>query len=145
MKYHLKVIVWLIMGLLCAHRVVAAEAGESLDPIRLGVTTGLQDSGLLDYLLPVFTREYGYSFIRQPVGSGKALRLGRRGEVDGVWVNSPSAENLFVEQGYGIERYPVMRTDFVILGPVADPAGVATSKNALDALAKLFTKESIGG
>jgi tungstate transport system substrate-binding protein len=35
-----------------------------------------------------------------------------------------SAEQKFVADGYGVQRFPVMYNDFVIIGPKTDPAGV---------------------
>lgn len=92
--------------------------------LRLATTTSTDNSGLLAALNPPFEKIHGVAVDVIAVGTGKALRLGRNGDVDLVLVHAPPAEKAFVEQGYGIHRKPVMHNDFVLLGPPADPAGV---------------------
>ena len=91
-----------------------AAPGEAL---RLAVTTSTDDSGLLAVLRPVFEAAAGYSLRVVVTGSGKALRLGRDGEVDMLIVHSPVAEQAFMEEGWGERRTKVMHNDFVLLGP----------------------------
>ncbi len=73
------------------------------------------------------------------VGSGEALELGRRGDVDVLFVHAPSAELRFVEAGHGYDRVPLMYNDFVLLGPASDPAGVRRAGTAAEALAAIAT------
>ena len=75
-----------------------AAPGEAL---RLAVTTSTDDSGLLAVLRPVFEVAAGYSLRVVVTGSGKALRLGRDGEVDMLIVHSPAAEQAFMAGGWG--------------------------------------------
>ena len=72
------------------------------------------------------------------VGTGKAIRLGKNGDVDLIFVHAPAAEKQFVVEGSGIEREPVMHNDFVIVGPEADPAGLKNAKNIVDVMSKLI-------
>ena len=113
----------------------ADKGGKS--PIRLATTTSTENSGLLEHLLPAFEWDTGYGTHVIAVGSGKALRMGRDGDVDVVLVHAPAAEKAFVDAGYGVERRDVMFNDFVIVGPPEDPAGIADSRNASDALARI--------
>jgi tungstate transport system substrate-binding protein len=99
----------------------------------LATTTSTQDSGLLDYLLPMFTQETGIDFKVVAVGSGQALQLGKDGNADVLLVHSPAAEKDFMTAGDGIRREDVMYNDFVIVGPASDPAGVKTAKTAKEA------------
>lgn len=92
--------------------------------VRLATTTSTENSGLLQRLLPLFEQQTGYKVHVIAVGTGKALRLGRDGDVDAVLVHSPAAERAFVEAGYGVNRRDVMYNDFVLVGPPHDPAGV---------------------
>lgn len=110
---------------------------EGKVPIRLATTTSTENSGLLAHLLPAFEWDTGYATHVIAVGTGKALRMGRDGDVDVVLVHAPAAEKAFVEAGYGAERRDVMFNDFVIVGPSGDPAGIAESRNASDALARI--------
>ena len=123
------------------------EAGtttaDTKAPIRLATTTSTDNSGLLTYLLPEFTRDTGYPVHVIAVGTGKALRLGRDGDVDVVLVHAIGAETEFVNQGFGVQRHPVMYNDFVIIGDPADPAGIKNSTSIIDAFSRIKASESL--
>jgi len=85
--------------------------------ITLSTTTSTQDSGLLDFILPVFTRETGWEVDVIAVGSGAALRMGRDGDADVLLVHARPDEIQFVQDGYGTVRYDVMYNDFLVVGP----------------------------
>jgi tungstate transport system substrate-binding protein len=109
------------------------EARTGLQDVILATTTSTADTGLLDALSPLFTEATGYTLKPIAVGSGAALELGERGEVDVVLAHSPAAELIFIEEGFGAERRTVMYNDFVIVGPPDDPAGIAGVASAVDA------------
>ncbi|MGB0713462.1 MAG: substrate-binding domain-containing protein [Gammaproteobacteria bacterium] len=111
-------------------------------PIRLATTTSTENSGLLAYLLPEFSAATGEQVHVIAVGTGKALRMGRDGDVDVVLVHAPSAEEQFVNEGHGVERHAVMFNDFVIVGPKNDPAGVAAGKSASEALRAIASSQA---
>lgn len=92
--------------------------------IRLVSTTSTEQSGLLGHLLPLFEKETGVSVLVVAVGSGQALDIGRRGDADVLLVHDQMAEELFVREGWGLERFQVMYNDFVLLGPSTDPAKI---------------------
>jgi len=110
----------------------AAEA-----PLRLATTTSTANSGLMDHLLPRFTEETGIEVHLIAVGTGKALRLGREGDVDAVLVHARAAEDAFVAAGYGVNRADVMYNDFVIVGPIDDPAGARNSTSVAEVLRRI--------
>lgn len=112
-----------------------ALAEASAQPLRLATTTSTDNTGLLGYLMPVFTERYGISVDVVAVGTGAALELGRNGDADVVMVHARSLEDEFVEQGFGINRRDLMYNDFVVLGPANDPAGVRQAQSAADAFA----------
>src|SRR5436190_10409558 len=85
--------------------------------LTLATTTSVQDSGLLDALLPAFERRTGVQVRVTAVGSGKALELGRLGEADAVLCHAPALEEAFVRDGYSQDRRRVASNDFVIAGP----------------------------
>ena len=89
---------------------------------------------LLGYLLPEFTKDTGYTVDVIAVGTGAALGLGEKGDVDVVFVHARSKEDEFVDAGYGVNRKDVMYNDFVILGPENDPAGIGSAETAADAM-----------
>ena len=103
--------------------------------IVVASTTSTQDSGLFDYLLPLFTQKTGIAVKVLAEGTGPALDTGRRGEADVVLVHNKSAENRFIDEGDGVKRVPVMYNDFVLIGPKSDPAGIRN----LNDVAKAFT------
>ncbi|MBY5993256.1 substrate-binding domain-containing protein [Ferrimonas balearica] len=104
------------------------------DPIRLATTTSTDNSGLLAHLLPTFEQDSGYSVQVIATGTGKALRHGRNGDVDVVMTHAPSAEAKFVDDGFGRQPRQLMANDFILLGPQADPAGIADSANVTEAM-----------
>ncbi len=118
----------------------AADDVNDKSLIRLAATTSIENSGLLEYLLPFFLKRHPYKIDLSIAGSGKALRLGRTGAVDIVWVHSPPAEKQFIEQGYGINRQTVMRNDFVLVGPGSDPGIIGSSRNIIEAFQLIASK-----
>lgn len=101
------------------------EGGEEEVPVasgtvKMATTTSTEDTGLLDYLAPIFKEDTGYELTWTAVGTGEALKLGQDGEVDVVLVHAKASEEEFVANGYGVERFPVMYNDFIIVGP-AEP------------------------
>src|SRR3974390_366825 len=120
-------------------------AGPAIGQGRLIVvasTTSTQDSGLFDYLLPLFTQRTGIGVKVLALGSGEALDAGRRGEADVVFGHAKWAEQKFVAEGEGVKRIPVMYNDFVLLGPKNDPAGVRSLKDIAKALGALKDKSA---
>ncbi len=117
------------------------QAGEKV--IKMATTTSTQNSGLLDYLLPLFKQRTGIEVQTIAVGTGKALRMGREGDVDVVMVHARPAELKFVEEGYGVDRSEFMYNDFVLVGPQQDPAGITGSKDVTEALKKIAASESL--
>jgi tungstate transport system substrate-binding protein len=87
--------------------------------IILSTTTSTQDSGLLGYLLPVFTRETGWDVDTISVGTGAALKMGRDGDADVLLVHSKADEIKFVAEGHGVRRFDVMYNDFIVVGPAS--------------------------
>jgi tungstate transport system substrate-binding protein len=92
--------------------------------IVVASTTSTQDSGLFEYLLPIFQQQTGIAVKVIAQGTGQALDTGRRGDADVVFVHAKSAEQRFLAEGYGVKRNPVMYNDFVLIGPKSDPAGI---------------------
>ena len=108
-----------VIGLL-----VAAGVARAKDTLMMATTTSTDNTGLLDYLAPQFTKETGITLKWVATGTGKALRMGKNCDVDILLVHAPSAEKKFVANGYGIDRRQVMYNDFVIIGPKNDPVKV---------------------
>lgn len=111
--------------------------GPALPRVRLATTTSARDTGLLEWLKPELRRVAGVDLLDVGVGTGQALELGRRGDADLVLVHDRAREDAFVAEGWGVERRDLMWNDFVLAGPLDDPAGVrgATAPEALARLA----------
>jgi len=94
------------------------------DTLLMATTTSTDNTGLLDSLIPQFTKDTGIQMKWIATGTGKALKLGQNCDVDVLMVHAPPAEKKYVAQGFGINRREVMYNDFVIIGPATDPAGI---------------------
>jgi tungstate transport system substrate-binding protein len=101
-----------------------AQAVAQEKSIVVASTTSTQDSGLFEYLLPIFQHRTGIAVKVVAQGTGQALDTGRRGDADVVFVHAKSAEEKFLAEGQGVKRNPVMYNDFVLIGPKDDPAGI---------------------
>ncbi|MCL2402644.1 MAG: extracellular solute-binding protein [Coriobacteriia bacterium] len=120
-----------------------ATAPVEVTNMVLASTTSTQDSGLFEALIPAFEDAHPEVNVQViAVGSGEAMEMGRRGDADLLLVHSPAAEITFMEEGYGLERSPVMYNDFIIIGPEDDPADVASSADAAEAFARIAESES---
>jgi len=117
----------------------STRPGESL---TLATTTSTQDSGLLDFLVPIFEKQSGVTVKVVAVGTGQSLQLGQRRDADVLLVHDPAAEEKFVAEGYGVERREVMHNDFVLVGPNDDPAKIKGEKTVAEALARIAQQRS---
>jgi tungstate transport system substrate-binding protein len=107
------------------------------DHIIVQSTTSTQNSGLFEHILPLFSQKTGIEVRVVAVGTGQALKNAQNGDGDVVLVHSPPDEAKFVADGWGVKRYPIMYNDYVIVGPTDDPAKIAGTKTAPDALKKI--------
>jgi tungstate transport system substrate-binding protein len=131
----------LLAATFCA--VLSATPGLAQDKsIVVASTTSTQDSGLFEYLLPLFTKKTGIAVKVVAQGTGQALDTGRRGDADVVFVHAKSAEEKFLAEGQGVKRYPVMYNDFVLIGPKSDPAGVKGMKDVAKAFQTIKDKKA---
>lgn len=112
--------------------------GEEEARVIVAGTTSTYDSGLLDTLVLRFRAAHPEWEVRAiAVGSGEALALGRRGDVDVLLVHSPEAEMRFMADGHGLDRVRLMYNDFVLVGPPEDPAGAREADRAAEAFAAI--------
>ena len=123
----------LVLGLVTLAGAVQAEDRF----ITIASTTSTQDSGLFDYLLPIFTKKTGIGVHVVAVGTGQALKIGQQGDADVLFVHDRAGEVKFVADGYGVKREPLMYNDFIIVGPGSDPAHIRGDRNAVDAFRKI--------
>jgi tungstate transport system substrate-binding protein len=126
------------LTLLCGFAAGIAASSAEDRAIVLASTTSTQDSGLLDYLLPIFTAKTGIEVAVIARRTDEVLDGARRGEADVVLMHARPQEEKFVADGFGAKRFDVMYNDFVLIGPKSDPAGVkgkdiATALKAIEA------------
>ncbi|MGB5079827.1 MAG: extracellular solute-binding protein [Burkholderiales bacterium] len=105
--------------------------------IIVASTTSTEQSGLFGHMLPAFQKKTGIQVRVVALGTGQALDLARRGDADVVFVHAKPAEEKFLSEGHGVKRFPVMYNDFVLIGPKADPDGVAGGRDILAALKRI--------
>jgi len=101
--------------------------------VRMSTTTSVNDSGLMAYLQPAFEKATGYTLEITSAGTGAAIEKARMGDADLLLVHSKSAEEEYINEGFGEVRVPFMYNFFVIVGPADDPAGVAGATTAAEA------------
>jgi tungstate transport system substrate-binding protein len=123
--------------------IFAASPATAQDKsIVVASTTSTQDSGLFEYLLPIFKAKTGITVKVIAQGTGQALDTGRRGDADVVFVHARSQEEKFLAEGQGVKRFPVMYNDFVLIGPKADPARVKGMKDVSQAFQAIKDKQA---
>ena len=134
-----------VIFLLLASQIFAApsrEAGPGAVPVKgkiiLSTTTSTQDSGLLGFILPVFTRETGWEVDTIAVGTGAAIKMGRDGDADVLLCHSKADELQMVADGFGVKRYDVMYNDFLVVGP--DLSAIAHNDNIIQTFKDIASK-----
>src|ERR1700693_4360836 len=106
----------LIAAFAMSAAVMATPALAQDKSIVVASTTSTQDSGLFEYLLPIYKQKTGVTVKVVSQGTGQALDTGRRGDAAVVFVHAKSAEEKFLAEGQSLKRYPVMYNDFVLIG-----------------------------
>ena len=106
--------------------------------VILATTTSTDNSGLLEYILPEIEKDTGFDYRTIAVGTGKALQIGRAGDVDVVMVHARDAELEFVEQGFGVDRTEIMYNDFVVVGPDGDPLSLGSEQSVAAVFRKIY-------
>ena len=110
----------------------AHEAGTLL----IATTTSLYDTGLLNKIQDTYQNKTGVKLKITSQGTGQAIQLAQRGDVDLLLVHSPSQEKTFLDNGYGANQRCFAYNYFMIVGPANDPAGIKGT-NATTAFAKI--------
>jgi tungstate transport system substrate-binding protein len=134
---------WISVVLLCLLSLFPSlSLAQSSKFILMASTIGPIDSGIVDLLENEFEKETGFRVRHVGAGTGAALEIAQKGNVDLVLVHAKSLEEKFVKEGFGTERIDLMYNDFVIVGPPDDPAGIKGIKQATEAL-KLISQKGV--
>jgi len=109
--------------------------------IRCASTTSTQNSGLFDFLLPIFEKKTGIKVDVVAVGTGAAIEVGKRGDADVVMVHAKEEELKAVDEGVFVNRHDLMYNDFVLIGPANDPLKIKGMTSAAEAFKNIAAQE----
>jgi len=126
-----------LLLLLCSSFAWAADGDKF---VFLSSTIGPIDSGIVGALEDQFEKDTGIRVRHVGAGTGAALEMATKGQIDLVMAHAKSLEEKFIADGFGTARIPIMYNDFVIVGPADDPAAIKGEKSATDALKKIMSK-----
>jgi len=132
------------MCFLVVGAVVVAYSARPRALLVIATTTSTVDTGLLDYLKPYFDQKFHANMTWLYLGTGQAMAVAARGDADILLVHDRVRENAFVASGNGTHRVTIMYNDFVIVGPSADPAGIAEATSTVDAFQKIAAAGASG-
>lgn len=127
-----------LFALLCGLAAAVAASSAEDRAIVLATTASTQESGLLNHLLPIFRDKTGINVTVIARRADEVLDGARRGEADVVLMHARPQEEKFFADGFASKRYDVMYSDYLLIGPKSDPAGVkgkdiATALKAIEA------------
>ena len=130
------------IGVLCLAVIIGIS---TLTPSRssLQSTTSTKNPGFYDYILPLIEQDTGVAVNVVAVGTGQAIKNAERCDGDILLVHAKASELKFQKEGFGVKRSDLMYNDFVIVGPVNDPAGIHGSSDVANALKTIAEKESL--
>lgn len=121
-----------------ATTLACADAGGDRSRVVLVTTTSVEASGLLEEIIEAYhASQDRFRLAPTAVGSGAALRMGRRGDADLLLTHDPEGERAFAADGEARSQGPVMMNHFLVVGPEADPAGVDGAAEAVDAFRRI--------
>ena len=132
-----------VIGLVMAALLVTVSSVSGETRIRCASTTSTQNSGLFDYLLPIFAKKTGIKVDVVAVGTGAAIEIGKRGDADVVMVHAKDLELKAVAEGWFKDRHDLMYNDFVIIGPAHDPLKIKGLKSATEAFKKMAAQDKV--
>ena len=111
-----------------------SRSSERAPALDVATTTSVQNSGLLEALLPHFTD----ATVRvHAAGSGRSLEMLADGIVDLVISHAPETETRYLADHPGWLYRKLAFNRFVIVGPRADPAMIRQAGDALEAFRRI--------
>lgn len=125
---------------LLAAAMLAAAASASAQTVHLATGSSLGESGLLAVLAPAIAKATGLDIRVSAAGSRQALELARQGKADVLLLREHALESQRDE--FAARRRPVMRSDYVLVGPSGDPAK-ARGNDIAGALGKIHATGSL--
>ncbi|MBI4862431.1 MAG: substrate-binding domain-containing protein [Candidatus Riflebacteria bacterium] len=111
--------------------------------LQLVLATGSPgELGLVEALSVAFARKADVTVKWKKAGTGSGLRLLKQKKIDLILAHDPAAEKAAVQEGWAARRELVGSNEFWIVGPVADPARIASAITADAALRKIAAKQA---
>ena len=122
------------------------QAARDPNSLLIATTTSLYDTGLLNKVQDIYQNETGVTIKITSQGTGQSIQLAQRGDADLLLVHSPSQEQTFINNGYGMNQRCFAYNYFVIVGPANDPAGIKnmTPSDALKKIRSLGMNNTAG-
>ncbi len=127
----------LLLALTSSLNAAGAARAEESRTLLLATTTSVQDTGLLESLLPTFTEATGIEVQVVAVGTGAALRMGAEGNADALLTHAPDSEKALLQSGAVDRRVEIMQNYFVLAGAASDPVGVRAAGSAIEGIKKI--------
>ena len=124
-------------------RIAAAEPAKVGQTVRCAVIGGLNEADFWPDLADRFFRATGHR--AEVVASGPKPVLAdvfTRGEADLITMHASDTIINLVADGYGENPQPWAKSDMVLVGPAADPAGIRGEKDAGRALRRIIESKS---
>ncbi len=122
----------LLAGTVQAGPNVAESYGPG--PKSFSLATGSPgELGLLKVLGEAYCAKAGCRLDWVKAGSGQSLDMLKAGAVDMIMVHAPAAEKKAVAEGWAGCSALIGSNEFFLVGPAADPAGIAKAHSAVDA------------
>lgn len=109
----------------------------SKDILHLGVTTTLEDSGLLKVLTKEFSRAHHIKIKPIVAGSGQLFSLIERGDVDIAISHEPEGEKKLLARNIITARELIFYNYFLLVGHKNDPANITLATSTHDAFTRL--------
>ena len=134
---------WVSLSIILAYAIGSIATAEAqTKTLLLATTTSVQDSGLLDELLPAFTEKTGIRVQTVAVGTGAALRMGSEGNADALLTHAPQAEDRLIASGAADQRVEIMENYFVLASPSNDPAQLRELSSVDEMLRQIVTQKA---
>jgi tungstate transport system substrate-binding protein len=113
--------------------------GRPQGQVVLATTTSVGNSGLLDAVLP----RYAMKVSPVLVGSGRALDMLESGQADVIISHAPRREQQALEAHPDWWYRKILFNDFLIVGPVEDPARISSARSAVEAMRLIAASGSV--
>lgn len=133
----------MVMLLLAMSSIGCSSSDTTKEALTLATTTSTIDSGLMDVLAQMFQQQTGISLHVVVAGSGQAMEMGRRGDVDVLLTHAPDAERRFIAEGHAKQCQAVMYNQFILVGPASDPADIGDCDSIVDAFKQIASEGAL--